>query len=541
MKKIEFQHKLPAMMINGVHCGTYNNRELGFPSILTTTDPKLGLFLHQMRSNIFADRSLVFIDGRILMTDKNWIRDHVHVMKAMRHWEYDLKSFLDFIIETQREDGQFYELIKQVDDKHWSFVNEDCYVMYPEDNLSLVRLELEADIEYLVVEGAVYLYKTTGDDAWLKKVLPKLEKGIDYMMSDEKRFDKKHGLVKRPFTIDTWDFTYLPDAGENRRINPNSPMSIMHGDNSGVYQAMNQLAWFNRRLGNEEKAREWEVRAEVLKGNIFKHLWNGKFFIHQLHLNHNGLDNLENERLSLSNTYDINRGLTDTEQSRSIIQEYMARRERTDCFAEWFSIDPPYEKFCTHKKGRYVNGAISPFTAGELAKAAFNNGYEEYGWDIIQRFIQLVERDGTIYFLYDTDGTPQPEGGPSAWGAAALVSAVDEGLAGINDAGTNYDEIVFAPKFPVTHYTELRYLTGYEVTKAMVDVRYILTDEGMRYDIYSPANKIHAHILLPKGRSCRKLLLNGNETTFSTETIGGSEYINADCTADGKVSFEILF
>ena len=75
----------------------------------------------------------------------------------------------------------------------------------------------------------------------------------------------------------------------------------------------------------------------------------------------------------------------------------------------------------------------------------------------------------------------------------------------------------------------------------MVDVRYILTDEGMRYDIYSPANKIHAHILLPKGRSCRKLLLNGNETTFSTETIGGSEYINADCTADGKVSFEILF
>ena len=543
MKKIEFQHKLPAMYINGIQCGTYNNRELGFPSILTTTDPKLGLFLHQMRSNILADRSLVFIDGKILMTDKNWIRDHVHVMKAMRHWEYDLKSFLDFIIETQREDGQFYELIKQVDDKHWSFVNEDCYVMYPEDNLSLVRLELEADIEYLVVEGAVYLYKTTGDDTWLKKVLPKLEKGIDYMMSDEKRFDKKHGLVKRPFTIDTWGFTYLPDAGENRRINPNSPMSIMHGDNSGVYQAMNQLAWFNRRLGNEEKAREWEGRAEVLKGNIFQHLWNGKFFIHQLHLNHNGLDNLENERLSLSNTYDINRGLTDTEQSRSIIQEYMARRERTDCLAEWFSIDPPYEKFYTYKKGRYVNGAISPFTAGELAKAAFNNGYEEYGWDIIERFIQLVERDGTIYFLYDTDGTPQPEGGPSAWGAAALVSAVDEGLAGINDAGANYDEIVFAPKFPVTHYTELRYLTGYEVTKAMVDVRYILTDEGMRYDVYSPAKKITAHVLLPKDKICSGLWIDGYNTEYKIATIENSNYVDFVLTdiKSSKVSIQIDF
>ena len=535
---IEFQHKLPAMEINGVRCGTYNNRELGFPSILTTTDPKLGLFLHQMQSNIFADRSLVFIDGKILMTDKNWIRDHVHVMKAMRHWEHDLKSFLDFIIETQRKDGQFYELIKQVDDKHWALVNEDCYVMYPDDNLSLVRLELEADIEYLVVEGAVHLYKTTGDDEWLKKVLPKLEKGIDYMMSDEKRFDKERGLVKRPFTIDTWDFT---DENKHRKIAPDSPMSIMHGDNSGVYQAMNQLAWLNRRLGNEEKAQEWESRAEVLKENIFKHLWNGKFFIHQLHLNHNGLDNLENERLSLSNTYDINRGLTNTEQSRAIIEEYMARRERTDCFAEWFSIDPPYEKFFTYKRGRYVNGAISPFTAGELAKAAFNNGYEEYGWDIIQRFIQLVERDGTTYFLYDTDGKPQPEGGPSAWGAAALVSAVDEGLAGINDVGVNYDEIFFAPKFPVTYYTELRYLTGYEVTKAMVDVRYILNDKGMRYDVYSPANRIRAHILLPKNKKCKTLLIDGNEYAFTSELVGESSYINFITEANKKLSFEILF
>lgn len=538
---IEFQHKLPTMKADGVRCGTYNNRELGFPSILTTTDPKLGLFLHQMRSNIFADRSLVFIDGRILMTDKNWIRDHVHVMKAMRHWEYDLRSFLNFIIETQREDGQFYELIKQIDDKHWSFVNEDCYVMYPDDNLSLVRLELEADIEYLVVEGAVYLYKTTGDDAWLREVLPRLEKGIDYVTSDEKRFDKAHGLVKRPFTIDTWDFTCLPDAGKNRRIGPDTPMSVMHGDNSGVYQAMHQLAWLNRRLGNEARAREWEARAEVLKENIFKHLWNGRFFIHQLHLNHNGLDDLENERLSLSNTYDINRGLTDTAQSRAIIAEYMARRERTDCFAEWFSIDPPYPRFSIYESGRYVNGAISPFAAGELAKAAFNNGYEAYGWDIIQRFMQLVERDGSIYFLYDTDGKPQPEGGPSAWGAAALVSAVDEGLAGIRDLGVNYDEIYFAPKFPVTYYSELRYLTGYEVSGAMVDVRYILTDGGMRYDVYSPAKRIRAHLLLPKGKTCERLLVDGIESDFTTELVGESLYVNMNCAASKKISFEVLF
>ena len=539
---IEFKHKLPAMKIDGVHYnGTYNNRELGFPSVLTTLDPKLGLFLHTLRSNIYDDRSLVFIAGKILMTDKNWIRDHVHVMKGMRHWEYDLKSFLDFIIATQRADGQFYELIKQMDDPHWQFVNEDCRVFYPEDNLALVRLELEADIEYLVVEGAVYLYKTTGDDEWLRKVLPLLEKGIDYMTSDEKRWDRERGLIKRPFTIDTWDFTPLPDAGTNRRIDPDTPMSIMHGDNSGVYQAMKQLAWLNRRLGREEKAGMWENRAEKLRESIFRHLWNGRFFVHQLHLNHGGIDALESQRLSLSNTYDINRGLTDTAQSRSIIEEYMSRRGSTDCFAEWFTIDPPYEQFYTYKKGKYVNGAISPFTAGELAKAAFNNGYEEYGWDIIRRFMELAERDGTVYFLYWPDSRPQPELGPSAWGAAALISAVDEGLAGINDIGVNYDEIYFAPKFPVTEYTELRYLTGYEVSKKLVDVRYIMMNKGMRYDIISPAKRIRAHILLPHGKSCSRLLVNGNESAFTIETVGKSKYLNVDALTGGKLSYIIDF
>ena len=538
---IEFQHKLPCRKVDGRRNGTYNNYELGFPSVMTTLDPALGIFLHRLRSNIFDGRSLVFIDGKILTVNKNWIRDHVHVMKASRHWEYELRSFLDFIINTQREDGQYYELIKQVDDKHWSFVREDCYVMYPEDNLSLVRLELEADVEYLVVEGAVYLYKTTGDDAWLRTVLPRLERGIEYITSDEKRWDAERGLVKRPFTIDTWDFTARPDAGINRRIDPDTPMSIMHGDNSGVYQAMQQLAWLNRRLENEVRAKAWEERAAALRENIFKHLWNGRFFIHQLHIGHNGLDNLEKERLSLSNTYDMNRGLTDVAASRAIIEEYMARGQRTDCRAEWFTIDPPYAQFGSYTPGRYVNGALSPFTAGELAKAAFNNGYEAYGWSIITRFMELAERDGTVYFLYGPDLSPQPEGGPSAWGAAALISAVDEGLAGIVDDGVNYDALRFSPKFPITPYTELRYLTGYEVTGAMVDVRYILTEQGMRYDVYSPAKHVTAHVLLPAGRTCKALLLDGNPTDFTHSRVGDSVYVDFSSEADGVLSAQLLF
>ena len=150
---IEFNEKLPAMNIGGLEkSGTYNNYDFAMPGILTTLDTRLGLFLYELRNEIGRGRSLVFVDGKKLMVNKNWIRDFVHIMKAFRHWEYDLGSFLNFIIETQREDGQFYELIKQRDDGHWRMVDADCVVKYEEDSLNLVRLELEADIEYLVVE-----------------------------------------------------------------------------------------------------------------------------------------------------------------------------------------------------------------------------------------------------------------------------------------------------------------------------------------------------------------------------------------------------
>ncbi len=544
---IEFEHKLPTMFIDGRQCGTFNNKELAYPGVLTTTDYRLGEFLHTLRSSIYSERAMVFVDGKALMVNKNWIRDHVHTMKAMKHFEYNMQKFLDFIIDTQRQDGQFYELIKQLDDEHWKYVNEGCRVFYPEDNLALVRLELEADVEYLVVEGAMQCYRITGDDAWLERVLPKLEKGIEYMTSDPKRWDGECGLMIRPFTIDTWDFTNDRNTGTDRNIHSDEPMSAMHGDNSGVWQAMLQLAWFNRRLGREEKAAQWESRAAQLKENIFKYLWNGKFFIHQYHIGHRGIDDLEGIRLSLSNTYDINRGLTDTAQSRSIIEEYIRRRQTTELFAEWFTIDPPYEKFAYYEKGSYVNGAVSPFTAGELAKAAFDNGYEEYGWDIITRFIELAERDGRIYFLYHPDSKPHPELGPCAWGAAALMYAVDEGLAGIVDRDVQYGIIDFSPRFPVTPYNELRYITGYEQADVTVDVKWILKEEGMRYDITAPAKQINAHILLPKGKACRRLYVNGEIQDFVTATVGKSNYIDCRVVLEQSVqeqktvSFILLF
>lgn len=543
-REIRFENPLPRMECGKAVCGTYNNWELAYPGVLNTQSADFGNVLWDLRKVVWADRRLVFVDGRVLTCQLNWIRDHIHQSKGFCHWEYDMTSFLDFILDTQRADGQFYELLKQLDDFHWSKVNPDCRILYPEDNQSLVRLELEADIEYLMVEGCLQVWRVTGDDEWLKRALPRLEKGIDYQTSDVKRWDATHGLCKRPYTIDTWDFTNDPNSSDNRTVDLGEPMAIMHGDNSGVYQAMMQLAWINERFGDSAKAGSWRVRAATLRANMMKHLWNGRFFRHQLPLNCPPRDGNEDRRLSMSDAYALNRGVLTPEECRSVIDEYRARRKTTKAFAEWFTIDPPYEGgFNGYLPGEYVNGAICPFTAGELARGAFENGCEEYGWDILQRLSKMVLRDdGRIYFLYHpTTGAPQGRG-PSAWGAAAILSAVDQGLAGIQDADRQYRKMRFAPRWAVTPYREGRYLTGYEKSGKKVDVRWIFAEKGMRYNLQSPAVEVQAHILLPEGRGIRRLLVDGKETPFELEDVFGSKYLNVRVQpANGAVDFELLY
>ena len=545
-RRVAFTQALPRMREarTGKTCGRFNNKDLAMPGVLTTGDPTWGDFLHLLRNTINGERSLVFVDGRKMMVNKNWIRDHVHVLKAMRHWEYDYAGYVDFTLRHQRADGCILELVKQADDRHWRYAAPESRKFFPDDNLAMCRLDIEADVEYLLVEGATYCYRISGDDAWLARALPRLEKAIDYMTSDPKRWDAAHGLVKRGYTIDTWDFTFDPASSTNRVLTAATPQAIMHGDNSGVYQAMAQLAWLNGRLGRTAKAAAWRARADALKAAMYKHLWNGRFFFHQLPLNVPPVDAHERERLSLSAAYDMNRGLMPVADCRRTIEEFRRRRQTTDCFAEWFTVDPPYDfTFARHPRGDYVNGGVCLFTAGELAKAALENGYEAYGWDILVRVKEMAARDGTLYFLYDrtTATSINAALGPSAWGAASVLSAFDEALAGVRDAGVRYDAIRFSPRWPVTGLDEVRYFTGYEAADAVVDVRYVRRANGLRYLVRAPAKALAAHILLPSGAAAREVWLNGAPRAFETTAVGDSRYVDFETEGTGTYDIEILF
>ena len=305
---------------------------------------------------------------------------------------------------------------------------------------------VEADVEYRFVKAAYLAWQATGDDAWLKGILPFLEKALQYILTHPWRWDSRHRLVKRPYTIDTWDFAY--SAGQHEwlqmQIDENTFWGIMHGDNSGYYEAMMILSQVYSYFGKQKKPPNgWTARKIGKRMNRL--CWNGRFYTHFVKLTPTipGVD--EAEQLSLSNPMDINRGVADHAQAVSILREYQSRKEKTNAFAEWFSIDPPFPDGCFGDellvKGAYCNGGIMPLVGGELARAAFEHGYESYGVAILRQYAEMVSRDKATYLWYFPDGrnstaeaSTSPEALPTdGWGSGAMAYALIEGLAGVVD------------------------------------------------------------------------------------------------------------
>lgn len=533
--------------------GDYNLGEWGTPCLISNADEgkklisndpvindSFAVFMMHLRRIIARDRRSIYVGGRRLTACINWLRDHIHEMKGYKHWEYDLKSYLDFMIQNQHESGFFYEITCIGDNFHTKTVDPPLVKFLPEDRLGLVRIELEADVEYLVVEGAVTVYKATGDEAWIRAVLPRLEKGIDYCTSDPKRWDEAHGLVKRPFTIDTWDFVNSPNAGGDRKIHPDTPMSIMHGDNTGVCRAMHQLAWLNERFGDLEKAQSWKARAAELKANLDRYCWNGNFYTHQVHLNHDGEDDLEEKRLTLSNCYALNRAVLTEEQAASIIESYLRQGQEHGRLYEWCVCYPPYPKFGAHVAGSYINGGAAPFVAGELAKGAFRYGYEKYGYEILKKLQAMHREKRELGFLYQPDTGEDLSGGPNGWGAAAVLDAIDNGYAGIEDTDVLMRKIRLSPKFVLDPATEMRYFTGYDVSGVLVELRYLREDDRIVYTLVSPANEVDCHILLPAQTEAVSVTVDGQPVAFEKARVRESNYVDLR-VAQGSFTVSISY
>jgi hypothetical protein len=414
---------------------------------------------------------------------------------------------------------------------------------------------LEADVEYRFVKAAYLAWQATGDFDRLNENLPACDRALMYSMTHPWRWDSKHRLIKRPYTIDTWDFDYR--AGRtpwlNFAVDEHTFWGITHSDNSGFYESARLLAMLYEASGRDSKAGFWRETARGIRERANELLFNGRFYRHFHKLTPVIVDGVDEEQqLSLSNPMAINRGLATHEIAVAVIKEYIRRGATSNAFAPWFSIDPPFPDgiFGDDKliAGAYINGGIFPLAGGELARAAFEHGFERYGLETLERYARMIEETGETYLWYFPDGSPStvetstsPEAMPTdGWGSSSMLYSLLEGLCGVVDEDHSFQKVSLSPRWAVAGEEQATVKLSYEASGAGFEYRYDASRPGLIVlECHAPATDVRAHLLLPPDSTVESVRWNGDQVPFETVTVGSSRYLNFSGSVRGSAVAEV--
>lgn len=485
------------------------------------------------------------LDGKDRTVFVSWIRDHVHTMKAHKYWAKDLSSYLEFMMGRQSPKGMYYDYYKSYKTQgvgEMFFANvfdPEFFEIDVNNQFFFFRMPIEADLEYLIIEGVYTYWQTSGDTAFIKKWLPTMVKGMNYEMSDPLRWSSKNLLVKRPYSIDTWDYTAGPKGltgveGLLMHIGNTAatPKGIMQGDNSGMFQACKQLAVMYDALGNKKDAEEWNLQGELFRSRLNRICWNGKFYSHFVpedplpsYINSDPLNSV-----GLSNTYTINRGAPTREMASSIINTYkeIGDKLKDKSLAPWYGIYPFIEPdFGGNKPGTYMNGAILPLIGGELTKAAFQNGEETYAVEQLKVLEGIYNKNSRqLPGCLDFQGTKMADEVPGVWGQAAFVSALVEGLAGVVDRSVKFSEVEISPRWIFADVEKVTVNVGYNEDGNQVKYQYSYNKKSSQVQLIVEGkfNKLTARVPLPSSVSGATATINGQKAAVVIDKVNSTRY-----------------
>ena len=443
--------------------------------------------------------------------DGIWLRDWIYSLPGYKYWEREMQCGLDRFLEVQRADGQTPDGIER-DGRTW-------------------RVGLESDVEYILTLGVWDTWKATGDDAWLRAALPKLEKALDFIRSDPNHWDPVNRLIKRQHSCDTWDYDIdgASDKGAARHV-------IANCDQSGYALAFRGMSEMYAHLGDAAAAHRWLNEANQYRERASKLLWDGTKFLHHVHLDtieHGNFD--ETKQLTMGNTWAMTRGLADTKQSAAIVDEYRRRQSATGDKYPWWSLQPGYPdslgywKDQYRQQGAYANGGLMPWVGGELARAALQNEREPYGAALIRQYAAHLRETGGAQVWYWLDGTPgyrtTNEVNYAGWGMAQWVDALIQGLAGIRDVSGQFRRVEVSIRWPAAGVIRAQATARYAASNAYFSYQWREEPRSISIAYSGSGTETTFRVLLPHGFTPRAVMLNGTDVKFDREGAGESTYV----------------
>jgi len=354
-----------------------------------------------------------------------WILDHSHTTKGMQYFKPYAGGLVDLFAAAQRADGMIWSFVRAGDESERGYYLS-AYGPYGyargDSGVLFARQPVENHNESNFVDALYLAWKGSGDDAWMAAHLDAAKRALDYSVTDPARFSTRFQLLKRAYTIDSWDFQprdkYLVPfrLGIGQMIDPaRTKFTIFFGDNTAYAQACDQLAAMLNRAGRGVEAGTFSGRARQIRARLDALAWNGHFYTHHIEEDPTVVRDYgvpESEQLAMSNAYSLNRGVSDS-QAAAIIASYQHLRDHLPPGSpgEWYSVYPPYDRGfeSDNRRWQYMNGGVQLHAAGELARGALERGFESYGAGILARARALGHAHGNkLYFAYTGASTPPP-------------------------------------------------------------------------------------------------------------------------------------
>ena len=353
----------------------------------------------------------------------NWVLDNNNTTKGMQYFSPYSRDLTDLLRENQKPDGMIWSFVQPDRQDYNYYETAYTYLGYFDrgDGAWFVRQPAENHVEYNYVNMMYQHWKASGDSDWMRMNLNCAMRALDFCVTDTLKWSKRFQLLKRPYCIDSWDFQvndeYTPEAPLSPTmvvVPGKTKFGIFFGDNTGYFDACNQLAEMLDHAGQKENADKYRKRGKEILDRIIALSWNGKYFTHFIDedpsvTRHLGVD--EKSQIAQGNMYSLNRGLPH-EMNVAIINTYLDLRKRLPegSPGEWYAIYPPFERgFGQHDaKWQYMNGGMAGHAMGEMARGAYENGFENYASGVMLRMLDLIKESGNrLWFAY-TGSIPSP-------------------------------------------------------------------------------------------------------------------------------------
>lgn len=206
----------------------------------------------------------------------------------------------------------------------------------------------------------------------------------------------------------------------------------------------------------------------------------------------------------------------------------------------WYPVDGPYNDgkrpYYVAWKGKnekslsvgvYIFGLDNPSPEKPIKSIEFQSAGTEALWMVLG----VTLSDYPVFFMPEKISY----GAPDNWGAAAVVYALLEGLAGIKDEGVAFDKARLALRWSAAGVDEVKATVKYPASGGYLSYAYKLdrTNNELQVDFTGTAGDIEVELLVDDDQTVTDVYLNNQPVKFEIKVVEQSKYL---CLATDRVA-----